>query len=232
MKELLRKTLCILIVTVIFTMPVLAVDTDELYDQDDSYEPYEPVTELEHVRMAAPSRVIISDFLVVGGGLSAGETSTVVFVLRNTGQYADINSVVLTGWIDSDAPVSFVDTNQAYAGRIPPGEEIFVMIDYYTRNVNLTALKSVPVGFNISYGDEATNSERTSSVTVLLPVLHGAVTVVNEEEMHWVLPHVSNFDEFMSSRIMQTVYVTVLVVCIILIILKLLFKVGLLKLKL
>jgi len=175
-----------------------------------------------------PGRVLITDFFVMGGGLVAGETSTVVFVLENTGE-AGVNSVVLTGWIDPAAPVEFTGTNQVYVGSIAPGGEASAMFEYYTRNVDLTALHSISAGFTISYGDEAVWAERSNSVAVRLPVLRGARTTVGEEDMRWSEPYISRMAELLTSRAMQALYAGGFVLCSVLAALILLLKLGILK---
>ena len=219
---MIKKYICVLIAMIIFSVPVFAneIGYDELMG---------PSYIDETTRMASPGRVIITDFYIMGGGLIPGETSTAVFLLQNKGQNSYVNGVLLTGWIDSAAPVEFADTNQVYAGRMEPGAEVTITFEYYTRKVDLTAFRGVYAGFAISYGDEATNSVLTNNVSFSLPVLSTSRVMIDEEDMKWAVPHTSNIDEFLSSGIMQAVYAGVFVLCTIWIILIFLFKLDILK---
>jgi len=179
---------------------------------------------------AMPSRVIITDYFVDGGGFVAGQVSTVTFILKNTNSSSNITSVFLVGWIDSGSPVEFAETNQAYVEMISPGGEVEVVFEYYTKNVDMTAIRSVSVGFYIYYSDNALgDTERSNSVSLRLPVLRGARTTIAEEDMRWSAPMVSNIDNILSSDLMQAVYIAVFVVCVLWSILLVLFRFGILK---
>ena len=178
-----------------------------------------------------PARVIVTGFSVNGGGLIAGEVSTVEFVLFNTSTNTAVTSVLLTGWIDSIAPVEFTETNQAFIRRIPPGGEAVVTFEYFTRNVDMTAIGTVSAGFSIHYSEELSGLDRSNTVSLNLPVLRRARTTVNDEDMFWPAPFVSDLDRFLVSRTMQTVYVGGFVLCGILIVIILLFKLGILRFK-
>jgi len=178
-----------------------------------------------------PSRVIITDFFIEGGGLEAGGISMAVFMLKNTSETANVNSVLLTGSIDTTAPLELVGTNQAYVRLIPPGGEVEVEFEYYTRNVDLTSIDCISVGFTIHYGDEGTGVERMNSVTLRLPVLRNANTAVDEADMLWPVPQDSALDEFLYSRLMQAAYAAGLVICCVGIAVLLLFKMGILRFK-
>jgi len=223
-----RKVVTTILIT-LFLVALLAV-TVYADEYDAGYE-YGLEYEQDPHRMQPPSRVIITDFWVDGGGLAAGETSAVVFALHNTGvDY--VYSVILTGWIEPASPVTFTETNQIYVGSIAPFGETFVTVEYFTSYVDLTALRSVPAGFTINYADTATDIERTNSVTVLLPVVRGLRTAVYEGDMQWDEPHISQVDEFLTSSTMQAVYLGIFTLCAALIMVLLLFKAGILKRKL
>jgi len=156
--------------------------------------------------MAPPSRVVIADYTIEGGGLAAGETVTAEFKLRNTGASASVSSVLVTGWIDTAAPVEFIGVNQAYVASIPPRGESVVRFTYYTRDVDLSGVGSVSAGFAIAYGDEGSASERTNNVSVRLPVLHSDAARVSESDFYWLEPQASALDTFLYSERMQLVY--------------------------
>jgi hypothetical protein len=179
-------------------------------------------------RVFPPSRVIITDYFVTGDGLSAGEVSTVTFVLRNMSWVSAVNSVLLTGWIESAAPVEFTGSNQVYIDAIPPRGERLAVFEYYTRHVDMTAISTVSAGFAIVYSDDA-GIERTSNVSVRLPVLRGARTTVSEDDMQWPTPWVSDRNSFLASRLMQIAYAGGFVFCVALIIIIMLFKIGILR---
>jgi len=212
-----KKIICALIAAFILILPVTAVPVDEEVTPPSWTSP--------------PSRVIITGFTVRGGGLVAGEVSTVVFTLRNTGRWVGVSSVIMTGSIESAAPVEFVGTNQVFIGRIPPDSETTVEIEYYTRNVDLTALRSISASFLIGYEDESIGIERFNSVSVRLPVLRGARTTIDEENMRWAVPHTSRRDALLYSGAMQAVYTGGFILCAIWIIIILLFKLGILRRK-
>jgi len=167
----------------------------------------------ETAQITPASRVLIDDYYVVGGGLAAGKTSAAVFMLKNTGMTASVNSVLITGWIETGAPVEFTGSNQAYVPLIPPGGIVAVEIEYSTKNVDLTSIESVSAGFTISYGDEGSGAERTNSVSLRLPVSGGRNVVIKEEDMHWTVPGESALDELLYSRNMQFVYAAGLALC-------------------
>jgi len=178
---------------------------------------------------AIPSRVMIMDYFVEDGGFVAGEVSTVTFILKNMSRTSNVTSVLLIGWIDSVSPVEFAETNQAYVEIIPPGEEVAVEFEYYTKNVDMTAISSVSVGFTIYYADDALEAERASSTSVRLPVRRGARTTIDEEDMRWSAPWVSNRDRILSSGLMQSAYMAGFVFCAVWALLLALFKFGVFK---
>jgi len=220
-----KRATTIFIILIFLTIMMSTVALAEPHEDYDEY--YDNEIE-ETETMTPPSRVIVVDHSVEGGGLVAGEISTVLLRLQNTSDYYGINSVLLTGWIESGAPVEFTATNQVYAGRIAPGGEIIVELMYYTQNVDLTAIASVTVGFAINYGDEATSVERVSNVSINLPVLRGLRTTVEEVDMIWEAYYPSRVNVILSSREMQIVYLGLLVVSLLLSIVLILFKVGIL----
>ena len=118
------------------------------------------------------NRVMISDYYVVGGGLVAGEINTAVFILKNTGETSWVTSLLLTGWIDSGAPVDFDGTNQVYVPYIMPRGEVAVEFTYYTKNVDLTLIDTISAGFAINYGDEGSGAERVNNVSFRPPILY------------------------------------------------------------
>jgi len=218
-----KKIICLLLAVLILASPVLAGPM-----------PARPTEEPEVTRPAftsPPSRVIITGYTVSGGGLVAGEVSTVEFTIRNTGQWVGVSSVLLTGSIESAAPVEFTGTNQAFVDRIPPGGEAVVIFEYYTRNVDLTALRSVSVSFVIGYEDESIGIERFINVSVRLPVLRGARTMIDDEDMRWSVPQTRRRDQLLYSRLMQMAYAGGIVFFGIWIIIILLFKIGVFRRK-
>ena len=156
--------------------------------------------------MAPPSRVVIADYAVEGGGLAAGKTVTAEFTLRNTGASAYVNSVLVTGWIDSASPVEFIGVNQAYVASIRPRGEAVVRFTYYTRDVDLSGVGSISAGFAITYGDEGSAVERTNNVSVRLPVLRADAARWDESDFYWPEPQDTALDTFLYSRRMQFVY--------------------------
>ena len=167
----------------------------------------------ETVQTTPASRVLIDEYYVIDGGLVAGKTSTAVFMLKNTGVTANVNSVLITGWIETGAPVEFTGSNQAYVPVIPPGGLVAVEIEYSTKNVDLTSIESVSAGFTISYGDEGSGVERTNSVSLRLPVSGGRNVVISEEDMHWTAPGDSALDGLLYSENMQLIYAAGLAIC-------------------
>jgi len=216
-----KKIICLLIAAFMLACPVLAVSVAD-------FDPDEESDEAPR-RFSPTSRVMITDYSIRGGGLVAGEVSEVMFVLKNTGRWATVNSVLLTGWIESIAPVEFTGTNQIFIESIPAGGEVAVIFEYYTKNVDLTALRSVSAGFNISYGDEAVGAERSNSVSVRLPVLRGARTTIDEDDMRWSVPQASRRDQLLYSRLMQAAYAGGFIFCGVWIIIIILFKLGVFK---
>jgi len=176
--------------------------------------------------MTPPSRVIITDYSIEGGGLAAGETVTAEFTLRNTGASAYVNSILVTGWIDTAAPVEFIGVNQAYVASIRPRGEAVVRFTYYTRDVDLSGVGSVPAGFSIAYGDEGSASERTNNVSVRLPVLHTEAARVSEADFYWPEPQASTLDTFLYSERMQLVCAAGLAFCGMLILILLIYKIS------
>jgi len=195
MRKLIKAVFTALAIIMVFTFPA-AVSAREEPDQ-----------------MIPASRVMIDEYYVVDGGLIAGKTSTAVLMLKNTGLMANVNSVLITGWIETEAPVEFAGSNQVYVPLIPPGGIVAVEIEYNTKNVDLTSIESISAGFTISYGDEATGVERTNSVSLRLPVSGVRNAGVNEGDMHWTAPGDSVLNELLYSRSMQLVYAAGLVIC-------------------
>jgi len=195
MRKLIKTVFTVLATTLVFTFPA-AVSAHE-----------------EPEQMIPASRVMIDEYYVVDGGLIAGKTSTAVFMLRNTGVTASVNSVLITGWIETEAPVEFAGSNQVYVPLIPPGGIVAVEVEYSTKNVDLTSIESISAGFTIAYGDEGTGVERTNSVSLRLPVSGGRNAGVNEEDMHWTEPGDSVLDVLLYSQGMQFVYAAGLVFC-------------------
>ena len=183
------------------------------------------------VKAAPPSRVLITDYSVRGGGLMAGEVSTAVFTLTNMSSETAVNSVLITGWIEAAAPVEFTRTNQVYVARIPPGGEATVVFEYYTRHVDMTAIGTVSVGFSIAYSEEEGGTERSNNVSLRLPVQRGARTTVRDDDMEWPMPWVSDFDRLLASRAMQMVYVGGAAFSGVLTVIIMLFKTGILRRK-
>ncbi|MCL2426022.1 MAG: hypothetical protein FWD05_06765 [Oscillospiraceae bacterium] len=225
-----KKAITVLFILIFLAamIPITALaDPDEEYYDNDVDELTEELTEeVGAESMTPPSRVIVVGYTVGGGGLAAGEISNVAIKLRNTSDNYYVNSVLLTGWIESGAPIEFSTTNQEYGGRIAPDEETIVTFTYYTQNVDLTAIASVTVGFTINYGDEATNVERVSNVSINLPVLRGLRTSVEDADMIWATYYPSRINVILSSGGMQAVYVGLLVASLLLSVILILFKVG------
>jgi len=208
---------------IFFILIVLLMVTSATAFADVENEPHEPIIE-ELDLMVPPSRIIISDYFIEGEGLVAGEISAAVITLQNTSDYYYLNSILITGWIEPGAPVEFLTTNQEYAGRLPPGEEISVTIMYYTQNVDLTAVSSVEAGFTIHFGDEATQTERTNNVSINLPVLRGVITAIERADMVFETYTPSSIDILLSSRNMQAVYLGVLIASFLFSVIIILFK--------
>jgi len=162
---------------------------------------------------AVPSRVIIEDLYVEGGGLTAGEAGTAVFVLRNTSVTTSVTGVLVSGWIGEGEPVEFDGVNQAYVPLISPGGEASVEFKYLTGNVDLTSTTSISAGLTISYKDEGSGIDRTNNVSVRLPVLNKSYTAVSEADMRWPEPVTTAFDAFLASRFMQAIYLIGLFGC-------------------
>lgn len=218
----LKKTLCLIITAFIFAFPILSADYNDMENQSE-----------ESIKIPSgsiPSRVIITDYSVEGGGLEAGKVCTVTFIIENTSKVSNVTSVLMTGWIDSVAPVEFAETNQVYVDTIVPGEKVSVVFKYYVKKVDMKAIGNVSAGFTIYYNDEAlAMHERTNSISVKLPVLHGEKTTIDEEYMQWSTPLVSNRERLLSSNIMQALYAAGFVFSCIWIVLLILFKFGVLK---
>jgi len=195
MMRLTRTVIAVLATMLVYAFPA-AVSASEGTDQ-----------------MIPASRVMIDEYYVVDGGLIAGKTSTAVFMLKNTGVTASVNSVLITGWIETEAPVEFAGSNQVYVPLIPPGGIVAVEVEYSTKNVDLTSIESISAGFTISYGDEGTGVERTNSVSLRLPVSGGRNAGVSEEDMRWTEPGDSVLDVLLYSQGMQFVYAAGLVIC-------------------
>jgi len=162
---------------------------------------------------AVPSRVIIADLYVEGGGLTAGETCTAVFVLKNTSETSGVTGVLVSGWIGDGEPVEFDGVNQVYVPFISPGSEASVEFMYFTGNVDLASTTGITAGFTISYKDEGAGIDRTNNVSVRLPVLHKSYTAVSEADMRWPEPVTTAFDAFLTARFMQAIYLIGLVFC-------------------
>jgi len=114
MNKLIKTVFTVLAITLVLAFPA-TVSAEEEPDQ-----------------MAPASRVLIDEYYIIDGGLSAGRTSTAVFLLKNTGVTASVNSVLITGWIETGAPVEFAGSNQVYVPLIPPGGIIAVEVEYST----------------------------------------------------------------------------------------------------
>ena len=176
-----------------------------------------------------PSRVIIVDHFIMGGGLAAGETGTAVFILRNTSETHNVSGVLVSGWIGDGEPVEFAGVNQAYVPLILPGGEVSVEFEYSTGNVDLTSIKSFSAGFTISYKDEGSGTDRTNYVSVRLPVFSNSYTAVSDADMRWPTPVVSSADAFLATRFMQVVYMIGLIACLAGSLVLLLYKTELLR---
>jgi len=162
---------------------------------------------------AVPSRVIIEDLYVEGGGLAAGKPGTAVIVLRNTSATASVTGLLVSGWIGDGEPVEFEGVNQVYVPFMAPGGNASVDFKYLTGNVDLTSTTSISAGFTISYKDEGSGIDRTNNVSVRLPVLNKSYTAVSEADMRWPEPVTTAFDAFLASRFMQIIYLMGLIGC-------------------
>jgi len=181
--------------------------------------------ELAGVKPTAPaSRVIISDYHIVGDGLVSGKQCTLVIRLQNVSGVENVNSVLVTGWIEAGAPVEFVGVNQAYIPRILPGDEADMEFEYYTKHVDLSSIDSISAGFTILYSDEGSGTERTNSVSLRLPVSSGTDSAFDETDMRWPEPGHSALDEFLYSTFMQTVYIAGIIFCCVCVVILLLNK--------
>lgn len=231
--------ICLLVVAYTLTFPVLAtiptIPIEEYVNAEniENVENVENDEDDEDVKVQKkfiPSRAMITDYFVEGGGLAAGKVSKVTFKLKNMSRTSNITSVLLIGWIDSSAPVEFTGINQAYVEIIFPSEEVEIVLEYYAKNVDMTAIGNVSAGFAIYFHDDALNgNERINNVSVKLPILHGARNTIAEEYMQWSTPSVSRLDRMLTSNIMQAMYAAGLVCCSIWILLLMFFKFGVLK---
>jgi len=159
------------------------------------------------------SRVVVSGYSVADGGLEAGRASTASITLHNTAKTAVVSSLLVTGWVETGAPVEIVGVNQVYVPLIRPDGEATVEFDYYTKNVDLASIDTISAGFTITYYDEGSAVERTNSVSLRLPVLESSRAAVDEAEMRWREPTPSSIDRFLNSNLMQLLYFTGLAVC-------------------
>jgi len=200
----LSKSIPAALVFTVLIMLTLAFPLTAFADEDD---------ELLSAGPKAASRVIISDYSVADGGLTAGKTCIATFTLHNVNENAAVNSVLVTGGIETGAPVVYVGVNQAYVPLIEPGGEAVVEFEYYTKNVDMTSIDSISVALTISYVDEGTEIERTNSVSLRLPVSESTPAVVSDADMHWQEPGTSGMNGFLDSGRMQMVYFVGLVVC-------------------
>jgi len=171
-----------------------------------------------------PSRIIIVDHMITDGGLTAGEQSTVVFLLRNTGRDAAVSSVLITGSIDQTAPMVFIGANQDYVSRIGPGAQAVVKFDFYVQDIDLTLVRNVAANFMIEYFDESSWTTRVNNVSIRLNVTNDTRATVSEEDMVFPVHEVSNLEELMFSAQMQEVYTFGLIICIAGVVLILLYK--------
>jgi len=163
---------------------------------------------------AVPSgRVIVADYYTADGGLTAGKTCTVTYILHNTAKSAAVSNVLVNGWVESGAPVDLVGINQVFLPRISPDGEAAFELEYYTKNVDLTAIDSYSVGLTISYIDEGTKTERTNSVSLRLPVSDSAIIAVDEADMRWQTPESSTLFRLLNSWPMQLVFLVGLFAC-------------------
>ena len=99
--------------------------------------------------------------------------------------------------------MEFVGTNQNYAGHIPPGGEVVVEFNYYTRNIDLRGVGSFSAGFAVHYIDEISGTEQVNNISVRLPVLHSAQVAIGDRHMEWPISEHSSLDEFLSSHYVQ-----------------------------
>jgi len=163
---------------------------------------------------AVPSgRVIVVDYYISDGGLTAGKTCTVTYILHNTARSATVSNVLVSGWVEGGAPVDMVGINQVYLPRITPDGEASFEIEYYTKNVDLTAIDSYSVGLSISYIDDGTKTERTNSVSLRLPVSEDAHIAIDEADMRWQTPEASALFGLLNSWPMQLVFLAGLFAC-------------------
>ena len=160
-----------------------------------------------------PSRIIINDYFIDGGGLVAGEISAAVLVLRNTSKTSTVSSLLLTGWIDSEAPAEFYGTNQIYVPAIPPSGDTSVELEIYTNNVDLSSINSISAGFIIDYKDEESEIERSTNISIRLPILRKTQSAIDEADMNWMEPETSTLYELMNADYMQKIYITGFIVC-------------------
>jgi len=185
----------------------------------------------EEIVAEPPSRIVITEYSVGDGGLKAGEASTALFTLKNMNDSFNVNSILITAWVDSAAPVEFIGTNQSYIALLTPGGEAKAVFVYYTKNVDISAIGSVSAGFSIQYFDESDGKERTNNISVRLPVVNYTDTTLDEAYMQWQTPSESAVDEMLYSMRMQAIYVAGLVFSCICIAVLLLFKFTVLRRK-
>jgi len=200
MKRLLKSIPVALVIALLAAFPVIAHA-----DEDEATAPAAP---------AVPAgRVIVIDYSVADGGLTAGQTCTVTYILHNTAKNATVSNVLVNGWVESGAPVDLVGINQVYMPRISPDGEVSFEFEYYTKNVDLTAIDSYSVGMTISYIDDGTKTERSNSVSVRLPVSDSSHFAVDSVDMRWQMPESSTLFGLLNSWPMQLVYLAGFVAC-------------------
>ena len=216
--KLLKTALVFMVVLLVFSFPAQV-----LADEDDP--------EVTPESNAVPSRVIVADHYIEGGGLAAGETGTAVFVLKNTSETSNVSGLLVSGWIADGEPVEFDGVNQAYVPLLLPGSQTAVELKYFARNVDMTTVRSVSVGLTVSYKDEGSGIDRTNNISLRLPVIHTSYPAVSEADMRWQTPAVSAFDEYLTSRLMQVVYMAGLIICFAGSVILLLFKTKVLRYK-
>ena len=170
-----------------------------------------------------PSRIIVTAYSAEGGGLTPGNSCAVTIELQNTSAISRVNSVLITGWIDSSAPVHFAETNQAYITTIPPNGTAYAEFIYYTEKIALSAVESVNAGFNIYYSDEVAGADRTNNVSVRIPVLYEKTDT--EKEIRWQDPPAAGVEALLFSARMQPIYSAVTVFCLFGVVLSLLNKI-------
>lgn len=116
------------------------------------------------------TRIIVTDCVVEGGGLVAGNTSEVTVTLKNTSAQWPVQSVLVTGWwVDKNDPVEFVVSNQAYVGDIDPEQEGEASFLIKTDDANALSQKSIQCNLDISYTEDGRN-ESVNTVVVQIPV--------------------------------------------------------------